>query len=171
MELEDRLKVEKVLSSVRMKDLYKNLYPDRSINGSLCTCPSPLHADSTPSCKIYSTLDTGNPDTLYCFGCGFSGNVVSVLAKIRQISYEKATDQLMEMFNIEDTPLSFKQRFAAQRLSQTFERNFEWYMSQFKSRGIVLSLAQIEQLQDIYDSQDLNELRKFYREVYADNSL
>lgn len=57
-------------------------------NGMAC-CP--FHPDRHPSMKL-------NPDYYYCFGCGSSGDVVDLTAKLLSISSAEAAQKLADDF-------------------------------------------------------------------------
>lgn len=50
--------------------------------GYTISCPSRGHRDTNPSCRVYPTSDDG-VGSLYCFGCGFSANPISLLKEIK----------------------------------------------------------------------------------------
>jgi DNA primase len=51
-------------------------------------CPSKAHRDTNPSCRVYPNSDEGEGlvGSVYCFGCGFSGDAVRVLKEVRGFS-------------------------------------------------------------------------------------
>ena len=61
-----------------------------SRNGMVC-CP--FHADRTPSMKL-------NEDYFYCFGCGASGDVIDLAAKLFSLSGYDAAKKLAADFGI-----------------------------------------------------------------------
>ena len=59
--------------------------------GSMVCCP--FHADRTPSMKL-------NEDYFYCFGCGASGDVIDLAARLFSLSGYDAAKQLAADFGI-----------------------------------------------------------------------
>ena len=64
-------------------------------NGMAC-CP--FHPDRHPSMKL-------NPDYYYCFGCGSSGDVVDLTARLLGISALEAAQKLADDFALSDRPV------------------------------------------------------------------
>lgn len=63
--------------------------------GRTLKCCCPFHADSTPSCTVYT--DT---ESFYCFGCQVGGDVVSFIMRISNLSYIEAVRLLAERAGI-----------------------------------------------------------------------
>lgn len=161
-----------LLSKIHIKDVYKFYFPEANVNSSLVKCPNPLHRDSTPSCKLYETLDkTGEPDTLFCFGCGFSGNVISFTAKMEGVSLLKAMQILKERFGIEEDlqQLSLRDKYMAARIKKEFEQTFTFLMGQLRKFNIELDRDDLSELEEIYISQDTKLMKDFYRSKYKKN--
>lgn len=55
----------------------------------------PFHPDRHPSMKL-------NPDYYYCFGCGSSGDVVDLTAKLLSVSAAEAAQKLVDDFALSD---------------------------------------------------------------------
>lgn len=66
-----------------------NSYAELKKRGRIYVCCCPFHVEKTPSCTIY-------PDThsFYCFGCGESGDVITLLMKMDDLSYMNAVRTL-----------------------------------------------------------------------------
>ena len=62
--------------------------------GSMVCCP--FHADRTPSMKL-------NEDYFYCFGCGASGDVIDLAARLFGLSGYDAAKKLSADFGITGT--------------------------------------------------------------------
>lgn len=58
----------------------------------------PFHPDRHPSMKL-------NPDYYYCFGCGSSGDVVDLTAKLLGTSAAEAAQKLVNDFALSDRPV------------------------------------------------------------------
>ena len=65
--------------------------------GSMVCCP--FHNDRTPSMKL-------NEDYFYCFGCGATGDVIDLVAKLFNLSSYDAAKKLANDFNIQPLPPS-----------------------------------------------------------------
>ena len=64
--------------------------------GNMVCCP--FHADRTPSMKL-------NEDYFYCFGCGTSGDVIDLVAKLFNLSSYDAAKKLAYDFGIDPDKL------------------------------------------------------------------
>ena len=60
--------------------------------GNMVCCP--FHADRTPSMKL-------NEDYFYCFGCGATGDVIDLVAKLFNLSSYGAAKKLADDFGID----------------------------------------------------------------------
>ncbi|MDE6088008.1 MAG: hypothetical protein K2G25_06440, partial [Oscillospiraceae bacterium] len=60
--------------------------------GRIYVCCCPFHAEKTPSCTVYPEENAH----FYCFGCGESGDVISFLMKIENLSYMDAVGTLAD---------------------------------------------------------------------------
>jgi hypothetical protein len=63
-----------------------------------CCCPLPEHRDDTPSFYIYDAADGG--EVFKCFGCGVSGNIISLIAKIEGKKNGEVVRQLAEQTGV-----------------------------------------------------------------------
>ena len=79
-------------------------HDDRHVNrNNMVSCP--FHDDRHPSMKL-------NEDYFYCFGCGASGDVIDLVAKLFKLSCLEAAEKLAEDFGIgPDKPPSAGARF------------------------------------------------------------
>ena len=78
----------KMVVSVKEAAEYYGLEVNR---GSMICCP--FHADRTPSMKL-------NEDYFYCFGCGASGDVIDLAARLFNLSGYDAAKKLAADFGI-----------------------------------------------------------------------
>ena len=84
---------EKVKSAVTVKQAAERYGLDFDRKG-MVRCP--FHDDRHPSMKL-------NEDYFYCFGCGASGDVIALTAKLTGLSPGEAAQRLTEDFGIEGT--------------------------------------------------------------------
>ena len=63
--------------------------------GSMVCCP--FHNDRTPSMKL-------NEDYFYCFGCGATGDVIDLVAKLFNLSNHEAVQKLAADFGLDPKP-------------------------------------------------------------------
>jgi hypothetical protein len=99
--LQDRR--DRAVSEIRIWDLLAELgiKEDESYKGKL-HCIFPGHDEKTPSMKIYPETDS-----VFCFGCGGSGDVVEVARRCagdKAWSPERAIEWLEQRFGIEPLP-------------------------------------------------------------------
>jgi DNA primase len=78
----DKYEIENIISK------YVELIND-SPNRKRCICPFPGHKDTAPSFVIY--CDT---NSYYCFGCGKSGDSISFISNLFNISYKEAAAKI-----------------------------------------------------------------------------
>ena len=78
----------KMAVSVKEAAEYYGLEVNR---GSMICCP--FHADRTPSMKL-------NEDYFYCFGCGATGDVIDLAARLFDLSKYEAVQKLAADFGI-----------------------------------------------------------------------
>ena len=83
--------------------------------GSMVCCP--FHADRTPSMKL-------NEDYFYCFGCGTSGDVIDLVAKLFNLSSYDAAKKLAYDFGIDPDkpPAAAALRKPKYPLAKAFQR-------------------------------------------------
>ena len=83
--------------------------------GSMVCCP--FHADRTPSMKL-------NEDYFYCFGCGASGDVIDLVAKLFNLSSYDAAKKLAYDFGIDPDkpPAAAALRKPKYPLAKAFQR-------------------------------------------------
>ena len=83
--------------------------------GNMVCCP--FHADRTPSMKL-------NEDYFYCFGCGTSGDVIDLVAKLFNLSSYDAAKKLAYDFGIDPDkpPAAAALRKPKYPLAKAFQR-------------------------------------------------
>ena len=83
--------------------------------GNMVCCP--FHADGTPSMKL-------NEDYFYCFGCGTSGDVIDLVAKLFNLSSYDAAKKLAYDFGIDPDkpPAAAALRKPKYPLAKAFQR-------------------------------------------------
>ena len=79
----------KMAVSVKEAAEYYGLEVNR---GNMVCCP--FHADRTPSMKL-------NEDYFYCFGCGATGDVIDLVARLFDLSSFEAAQKLAQNFEID----------------------------------------------------------------------
>lgn len=151
-----------ILSKVSIEQIIQHYRPTYTPGTALITCLSRSHSDSTPSMKVYK-----NTNSVYCFGCGFSGNVISIVAKMEEVSLLKAMQLIKNWFDIKEdlVDLTLKERSNIQRNKVEFERTWNFYAKNFIKRNQKLTNETISQLEDIYVTQDLSSLKQVYKEI------
>ena len=84
-------------------------------HGNMVCCP--FHADRTPSMKL-------NEDYFYCFGCGTSGDVIDLVAKLFNLSSYDAAKKLAYDFGIDPDkpPAAAALRKPKYPLAKAFQR-------------------------------------------------
>ncbi len=81
-------KIKSAITVRQVGEMY-GMEPDR--HGMVC-CP--FHADNTPSMKL-------NDNYYYCFGCGATGDVVDLTAKLFDLNPRQAAEKLMNDFGLD----------------------------------------------------------------------
>ena len=82
----------KMAVSVKEAAEYYGLEVNR---GNMVCCP--FHNDRTPSMKL-------NEDYFYCFGCGATGDVIDLVAKLFNLSNHEAVQKLAADFGLDPKP-------------------------------------------------------------------
>ena len=108
--------------------------------------------------KIYDSTNT-----VYCFGCGFSANPISLVAKMENTTPFKAMLLLKEWFNIEEdlSQLSLEEKSRLDLREKKFKDTFSFYMK--KLQGKVKKNSDLQELEEIFLLKDLNSLNNFYK--------
>ena len=75
--------------------------------GSMVCCP--FHNDRTPSMKL-------NEDYFYCFGCGATGDVIDLVAKLFNLSSYDAAKKLRMTLGLTRTSPRLRQRCGKQNI-------------------------------------------------------
>jgi twinkle protein len=95
--------------------------------GSNYKAKCPFHEEKTPSFTV------PNENNFYkCFGCGKSGDVISLVMDLNKISYQDAVKKIAEKYNIEVYFKGKEYKKPVQRLEKIDTRFIEW----FEKRGI-----------------------------------
>ena len=83
--------------------------------GNMVCCP--FHADRTPSMKL-------DEDYFYCFGCGTSGDVIDLVARLFDLSNYEAAQKLAQDFGIDPDkpPAAAALRKPKYPLAKAFQR-------------------------------------------------
>ena len=102
----------KMAVSVKEAAEYYGLEVNR---GNMTRCP--FHADRTPSMKL-------NEDYFYCFGCGTSGDVIDLVAKLFNLTSLQAAKKLAYDFGIDPDkpPAAAALRKPKYPLAKAFQR-------------------------------------------------
>ena len=102
----------KMAVSVKEAAEYYGLEVNR---GSMICCP--FHADRTPSMKL-------NEDYFYCFGCGATGDVINLTARLFNLSNYEAAQKLAYDFGIDPDkpPAAAALRKPKYPLAKAFQR-------------------------------------------------
>jgi hypothetical protein len=74
-------------------EIYERKIEDLKRKGNNYVGLCPLHGEKTPSFNINSE----HPNLFKCFGCGESGNVISFISKLHNLTYKEAIDYINGM--------------------------------------------------------------------------
>ena len=100
----------KAVVTVRQAAEYYGLEVNR---GNMVCCP--FHNDRTPSMKL-------NEDYFYCFGCGATGDVIDLVAKLFNLSNYEAAQKLAADFGITEQKPSILARLQRGKSQAEAER-------------------------------------------------
>ena len=105
---------ENVKAAVTLKEAAEH-YDLKVRSGDMVCCP--FHNDRTPSMKL-------NEDYFYCFGCGTSGDVIDLVAKLFNLSSYDAAKKLAYDFGIDPDkpPAAAALRKPKYPLAKAFQR-------------------------------------------------
>ena len=82
--------------------------------GNMVCCP--FHADRTPSMKL-------NEDYFYCFGCGATGDVIDLVARLFHLPPAEAAKRLAEDFGVAEQKPSVLARLKRGKTQMEAERH------------------------------------------------
>lgn len=82
--------------------------------GNMICCP--FHADRTPSMKL-------NEDYFYCFGCGATGDVIDLVARLFHLPPAEAAKRLAEDFGVAEQKPSVLARLKRGKTQMEAERH------------------------------------------------
>ena len=101
--------------------------------GNMVCCP--FHNDRTPSMKL-------NEDYFYCFGCGTSGDVIDLVAKLFNLSSYDAAKKLAYDFGIDPDkpPAAAALRKPKYPLAKAFQRE-ELHCQRVRMNGAALPIC------------------------------
>ena len=101
--------------------------------GSMVCCP--FHNDHTPSMKL-------NEDYFYCFGCGATGDVIDLVAKLFNLSSYDAAKKLADDFGIDPDkpPAAAALRKPKYPLAKAFQRE-ELHCQRVRMNGAALPIC------------------------------
>lgn len=121
--------MEDIIQASDVPTTLKYLGIDYSGSG-LIQCPLPEHEDSTGSFGAYEK----NGKSLWnCFGCNSGGDSISLLKKVKKISYNQAVLEVAELFGVE---VEFVDNYSKEQyINQTkWDKFYEWF-SDFLAGG------------------------------------
>ena len=122
-------RIEGCLEAVTMKQLFAELdFEYSEIVNVRCVFPEHREDDNTPSLKCYDN------NTVHCFGCQGSGNVVSVTAKVvpdtgAAMPIRNAVDWLERQFKLQRLE-------APKRLAERLSKKLSKWRSERKDRSV-----------------------------------
>lgn len=97
-------------------------------NNYKCLC---YHGENTPSCNISDSY----PFLYKCFGCGNSGNVISFISKLHNITYSEAIDYIKGLkikFNIAKPLIKEKKPLIVDWVDMKFSDAHKVYFEQYE---------------------------------------
>lgn len=90
--------------------------------GGMVCCP--FHADRTPSMKL-------NEDYFYCFGCGATGDVIDLAARLFDLSKYEAVQKLAADFGISGEKPSVLAKLKRGKTQAEAERHCFWVLRDY----------------------------------------
>ena len=109
----------------------------------------PFHRERTPSCKLYE-------HTFFCFGCGKSGDSISLVAQAKGATQFEALKELNQAFSL-GLEIGGKSAGLKKKQSTTFDYKkwkdsacdlLSWWCRHFFGIGFESELLQAEELHD-----------------------
>jgi hypothetical protein len=99
------------------------------IKNHVCSCP--FHEEKTPSLRFYV-------DHYYCFGCGASGDSISLTSKLLNVRPIEAVKVLNNSFHL-GYDLTRQATYKATRERKTLKRKEDLYLKWYRATVLVLS--------------------------------
>ena len=160
--MEDNFLSQIILEKVSIYDIVRHYRPSFVEGSSLIQCLNPQHSDSTPSMKLYK-----NSNSAYCFGCGFSGNPISLVSKIEEVSLVEAMKLIKEWFGIKEdlVSLSLKEKSNIKRREQEFAKTWDFFFRTFSKKSQRLDDETLSKLESVYITKDLTSLKRIFEEI------
>ena len=86
----DRFSPERVKQGVPLQWAVGHFYGAWDAGSDMISCPFPEHQDDTPSFNLWSPDENGLPTRFGCFGCGESGDVITLIMRARDVGFPEA---------------------------------------------------------------------------------
>ena len=100
MNIEQKMECDRIAGKVDIAQLLHVLgieYEQRGLE-YWAICPSPEHSDDSPSWSI--TSDNSRFGVHNCFGCGYRGNIFTLVSTVKNIPFIQARDFIYDLFSI-----------------------------------------------------------------------
>ncbi len=142
-----------------------------------------FHIEKTPSLGVVN-----HKNLMYCFGCGYGGNVFDYVKDYENISFKEALSLVAEVYNLEKTDVKvnkdlvdkYKESIMSNRYLELIEQGIE-RLDDRKDRGIITFYddsarkaynKNLMQRQAIIDNKRIEDYPKdkIYTKVYLDSS-
>jgi hypothetical protein len=80
-------------------------------------CPMPDHDDNNPSFGVNTALNTYN-----CFGCGASGDLISLVQEVEGLNFIEAIQKLSIYANIDIETVDFDAKYIMREMNNTIKK-------------------------------------------------
>jgi DNA primase len=156
------------IEQIRQKNLITNFLEQRNClpafihhNRYLYKCPLPGHTETKPSFTVYDKVDAYQ--NFYCWGCGKTGDIISLYALLNNISWRRSLVELGGGLSISGQQ---ELNYLVDKLKKEMERNKEEAKDLFDELSLDISNMGYSYLELVeYDKEEAEFLDKIYEKV------
>lgn len=108
----NEIKYNRIIKRIDLREVLLHLGINYQEKGDelVFVCPGPRHVDTIPSCTLNFNPNSEKYTWFSCFGCGYSGKILKLIADIEEISLEEAMELIIGFDNGTDN-FKKKRRF------------------------------------------------------------
>lgn len=156
------------IEQIRVKNLITDFLEQKNClpsvihqNRYLYKCPLPGHTETKPSFTVYDKTDSYQ--NFYCFGCGKTGDIITLYALLNELSWRKALSELGGDLNISGQQ---ELNYLVDKLKKEMEKNKEDAKDLFDEISLDISNMGYSYLELVeHDPEEVKFLDKVYERV------
>jgi len=114
--------IDNLVQSINIMEFMESVYDSDFINSkhndwANTRCPMPDHDDNNPSFGVNTALNTYN-----CFGCGASGDLISLVQEVEGLNFIEAIQKLSIYANIDIETVDFDAKYIMREMNNTIKK-------------------------------------------------